>query len=65
MGYYKNKLIEQQEQRLSSLYEDYTIEQIELQAQKQNEMQKLMHEELLLDEQIRADKEENQWAQLV
>lgn len=60
MGYYKNKLIEQQEQRLSSLYEDYTIEQIELQAQKQNEMQKLLHEELLLDEQIRADKEENQ-----
>jgi hypothetical protein len=60
MGYYKDLLIKQQEAKLSSLYEDYHVEQIIVQAEKQNTIERQMHEELLLGEQLKLDKEENQ-----
>lgn len=59
MGYYKNLLIEMQESKLTELYEDYHIEHIIINADKQQTTNKLMYEELLLSEQIKKDKEEN------
>lgn len=59
MGYYKKLLIEQQESKLGELYEDYHIEEIIINADKQQTTNKLMYEELLLSEQIKKDKEEN------
>jgi len=59
MGYYKKLLIEQQESKLAELYEDYHMEQIIINAEKQQTTNKLMYEELLLSEQIKKDKEEN------
>lgn len=59
MGYFKNLLIKQQESKLGELYEDYHIEEIIINADKQQTTNKLMYEELLLSEQIKKDKEEN------
>lgn len=59
MGYYKDLLIRQQESKLAELYEDYHMEQIIINAEKQQTTNKLMYEELLLSEQIKKDKEEN------
>ena len=60
MGYMKKIAIEQEEQKLSELYEHHSIEKIILAAQRQSYIDNLMYEELLLDEQIKKDKEENQ-----
>lgn len=59
MGYYKKLLIKQEESKLAELYEDYHIENIIINAEKQRTTDKLMYEELLLSEQIKKDKEEN------
>ncbi len=60
MGYYKELAIIEQEQQLAELYENYHIEQIVLQAEQRKTTNRLMYEELLLNEQLKLDKEENQ-----
>jgi len=60
MGYYKKLAIIEQEQQLAELYENYHIEQIVLQAEQRKTTNRLMYEELLLNEQLKLDKEENQ-----
>lgn len=60
MGYMKKLAIKQEEQKLAELYENNSIEKIILEAQRQLHIDNLMYEELLLDEQIKKDKEANQ-----
>mgnify|MGYP003110420219 CR=1 FL=1 len=59
MGYYKNKAIELEEQRLEYLYEKYYIEAALIQAEQKAEMDRLMYEEYLIEEQINEDKRTN------
>ena len=59
MGYYKNKVIELEEQRLEYLYEKYYIEAALIQAEQKAEMDRLMYEEYLIEEQIDEDKRTN------
>ena len=59
MGYYKNKAIELEEQRLEYLYEKYYIEAALIQAEQKAEMDRLMYEEYLIQEQIDEDKRTN------
>jgi glycerol-3-phosphate cytidylyltransferase-like family protein len=60
MGRMKELAIQQEEQRLEYLYEKYYIEAALIQAEEREEAEMLVYEEMLLDEQVKQDKEENQ-----
>jgi len=59
MGYMKELAIQQQEQQLIELHEQYHIESLILHAEANQRAEDLMHQELLLDEQIKQDIYEN------
>ena len=59
MGYYKNKAIELEEQRLAELYNEAHLELIYIEAQKKEEQQKLFEQEQVIQEAINEDKKNN------
>ena len=60
MGRMKDIAIKQAEENLEYLYEKYYIEAALIQAEEREEAEMLVYEEMLLDEQVKQDKEENQ-----
>ena len=59
MGYYKNKAIELEEQRIAELYNEAHLELIYIEARRREEQQRLFEQEQVIQEAINEDKKNN------
>tara|TARA_R110002012_G_scaffold2179_1_gene10429 strand:- start:11151 stop:11354 length:204 start_codon:yes stop_codon:yes gene_type:complete len=59
MGRMKELAIKQAEENLEYLYEKYYIEAALIQAEQREEAERILHQEMLLDEQVNQDRNEN------
>ena len=59
MGYYKKLAIELAEKELEYLYEKYYIEAALIEAEQREDAERILHQEMLLDEQVNQDRYEN------
>ena len=55
----KELAIKLAEQKLEYLYEKYQIEAALIEAEQREEAEKILHQEMLLDEQVNQDRYEN------